>query len=25
MIKNNKDLFQSLDDPIALLDKLHIY
>jgi len=25
MIKNNKDLFQSLDDPIALLDKMHIY
>jgi 2-polyprenyl-6-methoxyphenol hydroxylase-like FAD-dependent oxidoreductase len=25
MIKNNKDLFQSLDDPFALLDKLHIY
>jgi 2-polyprenyl-6-methoxyphenol hydroxylase-like FAD-dependent oxidoreductase len=25
MIKNNKDLFQSLDDPMALLDKLHIY
>jgi 2-polyprenyl-6-methoxyphenol hydroxylase-like FAD-dependent oxidoreductase len=25
MIKNNKDVFQSLDDPIALLDKLHIY
>ena len=25
MIKNNKDLFQLLDDPIALLDKLHIY
>jgi 2-polyprenyl-6-methoxyphenol hydroxylase-like FAD-dependent oxidoreductase len=25
MIKHNKDLFQSLDDPIALLDKLHIY
>ena len=25
MIKNNKDLFESLDDPIALLDKLHIY
>ena len=25
MIKNNKDLFQSLDDPIALLEKLHIY
>ena len=25
MIKNNKELFQSLDDPIALLDKLHIY
>ena len=25
MIKNNKDLFQSLDNPIELLDKLHIY
>jgi 2-polyprenyl-6-methoxyphenol hydroxylase-like FAD-dependent oxidoreductase len=25
MIKNNKDVFQSLDDPIGLLDKLHIY
>jgi 2-polyprenyl-6-methoxyphenol hydroxylase-like FAD-dependent oxidoreductase len=25
MIKNNKDLFQSLDDPVALLDRLHIY
>jgi hypothetical protein len=25
MIKHNKDLFQSLDDPIALLEKLHIY
>jgi len=25
MIKNNKDLFQLLDDPMALLDKLHIY
>jgi 2-polyprenyl-6-methoxyphenol hydroxylase-like FAD-dependent oxidoreductase len=25
MIKNNKDLFQALDDPFALLDKLHIY
>jgi 2-polyprenyl-6-methoxyphenol hydroxylase-like FAD-dependent oxidoreductase len=25
MIKNNKDLFQSLDDPVALLSKLHIY
>ena len=25
MIKHNKDLFQSLDDPLALLDKLHIY
>jgi 2-polyprenyl-6-methoxyphenol hydroxylase-like FAD-dependent oxidoreductase len=24
-IKNNKDLFQSLDDPVALLDKLRIY
>ena len=25
MIKNNKDLFESLDEPIALLDKMHIY
>ena len=25
MIKHNKDLFQSLDDPHALLEKLHIY
>jgi hypothetical protein len=25
MIKHNKDLFQSVDDPVALLDKLHIY
>ena len=25
MIKNNKDLFQLLDDPRALLDKIHIY
>jgi 2-polyprenyl-6-methoxyphenol hydroxylase-like FAD-dependent oxidoreductase len=25
MIKHNKDLFQSLDDPFAMLDKLHIY
>ncbi len=25
MIKHNKDLFESIDDPIALLDKLHIY
>ena len=25
MIKNNKDLFQLLDDPLALLDKMHIY
>ena len=24
MIKHNKDLFESLDDPLALLDKLHI-
>jgi hypothetical protein len=24
-IKTNKDLFQSLDDPVALLDQLHIY
>jgi 2-polyprenyl-6-methoxyphenol hydroxylase-like FAD-dependent oxidoreductase len=25
MIKHNKDLFESIDDPMALLDKLHIY
>ena len=25
MIKLNKDLFESLDDPLALLEKLHIY
>jgi 2-polyprenyl-6-methoxyphenol hydroxylase-like FAD-dependent oxidoreductase len=25
MIKHNKDLFESVDDPMALLDKLHIY
>ena len=25
MIKHNKDLFESLDDPLALLEKLHIY
>jgi 2-polyprenyl-6-methoxyphenol hydroxylase-like FAD-dependent oxidoreductase len=25
MINNNKELFQYLDDPIALLDRLHIY
>jgi 2-polyprenyl-6-methoxyphenol hydroxylase-like FAD-dependent oxidoreductase len=25
MIKHNKDLFESLDDPLALLDKLPIY
>ena len=25
MIKHNKDLFESLDDPFALLAKLHIY
>ena len=25
MIKHNKDLFESLDDPLALLDQLHIY
>jgi hypothetical protein len=25
MIKHNKDLFETIDDPIALLDKLHIY
>jgi len=24
-IKHNKDLFESLDDPLALLEKLHIY
>ena len=24
MIKHNKDLFESLDDPLALLEKLHI-
>jgi len=23
-INHNKDLFESIDDPIALLDKLHI-
>lgn len=25
MIKHNKDLFESVDDPLALLNKLHIY
>jgi hypothetical protein len=25
MIKHNKDLFESVDDPMALLSKLHIY
>ena len=25
MIKHNKDLFESIDDPLALLAKLHIY
>ena len=25
MIKHNKDLFESVDDPLALLKKLHIY
>jgi 2-polyprenyl-6-methoxyphenol hydroxylase-like FAD-dependent oxidoreductase len=25
MIKHNKDLFESIDDPLALLDQLHIY
>ena len=25
MIKHNKDLFEIVDDPLALLDKLHIY
>ncbi len=25
MIKHNKDLFESIDEPLALLDKLHIY
>ncbi|MGD9573076.1 MAG: FAD-dependent oxidoreductase [Thermoleophilia bacterium] len=25
MIKHNKDLFESIDDPMALLEKLHIY
>jgi 2-polyprenyl-6-methoxyphenol hydroxylase-like FAD-dependent oxidoreductase len=25
MIKHNKDLFESVDDPLALLTKLHIY
>jgi len=25
MIKHNKDLFESIDNPLALLEKLHIY
>ena len=25
MIKHNKDLFETLDDPYAMLEKLHIY
>jgi len=25
MIKHNKDLFESVDDPFALLGKLHSY
>jgi hypothetical protein len=25
MIKHNKDLFECVDDPFAVLDKLHIY
>jgi hypothetical protein len=25
MIKHNKDLLESIDDPLALLEKLHIY
>jgi hypothetical protein len=25
MIKHNEDLFECVDDPLALLDKLHIY
>lgn len=25
LIKHNKDLFETLDDPLALLEKLHIY
>ena len=25
MIKHNKDLFETLDDTLALLQKLHIY
>src|SRR4029078_9469282 len=25
MIKHNKDLFECIDDPLALLSKLHIY
>jgi hypothetical protein len=25
LIKHNKDLFETLDDPLALLAKLHIY
>ena len=25
MIKHNKDLFETIDDPFKLLEKLHIY
>ena len=25
MIKHNKDLFESIDNPLELLQKLHIY
>jgi hypothetical protein len=25
LIKHNKDLFELIDEPLALLDKLHIY
>jgi hypothetical protein len=25
MIKHNKDLFECIDQPMALLEKLHIY
>jgi hypothetical protein len=25
MIKHNKDLFEAVGDPLALLEKLHIY
>ena len=25
MIKHNKDLFESIDNPLGLLEKLHIY